>query len=171
MIFASFSALSLAEKFQVNIFRTAIVVLFFSLLASCKKEEEVAPVPLNSWWYASDTMTTGYTDLDTRRGYRISFFPAGTIALDHSLTLQFSEYPHEGSDYQVTADSPTAGKVRILLQAGALPIYKPKPVSGSVRVEQTDGKFSFRAAEVAMIRDTTIAAADALILGFQVHMF
>lgn len=169
MIFASFSALSLGKKIQVNIFRTGIIVLLLSLLASCKKEDEAAPVPENKWWYSTETFITSYTDVDTRTGYRITFFPEGTIALDHNVTLQFSEYPKVGTDYQISADPPSTGKVKVLLIAGPLPQYKSQSGSGAVHVDQVDGKLSFSADQVHMLRDTVSAVADALNLGFSLR--
>lgn len=154
----------------MKIFRTGFIILFFSLLAACAKEDEALPVPQNSWWCGGDTLTTAYTDVDTRSGYRISFFPSGTIALDHFVTLQFSEYPQVGKDYQVISGDPVTGQVKVLLQKGPLPLYKSQP-GGSVHVDQVEEKFSFSADNLHLLRDTIASVADALDLGFRLRAF
>src|SRR6188768_4401459 len=103
---------------SVNSFFRALAIPILLITGSCSKsdEETPAPEPANIWWYGVDTLSNAFTDVNTRHGYWISFFPPGTAALDHNVTLQFSETPLSGSEYQLTADSPAgSGKVRVLL--------------------------------------------------------
>lgn len=156
----------------MNTLLKKLVVPVFLIIASCAKEEEAAPTaPANKWWYGHDTLTTAFTDVDTRKGYRISFFPPGNAALDHYVTLQFSEYPQSGTAYQLTTSDPASGQVKVLLETGVIPGYKSQSGGGSVTVGMVEGKFSFSGDQLHLLRDTITSAADALDLGFRLKAF
>jgi hypothetical protein len=159
---------------SVNSFFKGFAVPILLLIASCSKsnEETPTPEPANIWWYGKDTLSNAFTDVNTRHGYWISFFPPGSAALDHYVSLEFSETPLSGSSYQLTADSPAgSGKVRVLLETGVLPRYKSQTGGGSVSVGFSNGKFGFSAEHLHLLRDTAAATADALELGFQLKAY
>ena len=159
---------------SVNSFLKGFAVPILMLVASCTKEDEATPVPepANIWWYGGDTLSNAFTDVDTRHGYRISFFPPGNAALDHNVTLQFSQVPLSGTEYQLTADSPAGpGKVRVLLATGVTPGYESQSGGGIVSVDFLNGKFTFSADHLHLLRDTTVTIADALELGFRLKAY
>jgi hypothetical protein len=152
--------------FLKNSIITAFVISLIGL-AACKKEDgSPAPAAKNEWRLAGALFEAGYTEIDARHGYKLSFRAAGMDGLTHGIMFQFTERPGAGS--YTLADTATApGQVAVTLENGVPPAYisvgndNPK-----VAVGLKTGKLIFEGDNIRVVRDTIPSLADTLVLSF-----
>ncbi|MEO6833748.1 MAG: hypothetical protein ABI378_14020 [Chitinophagaceae bacterium] len=95
----------------------SLVFLMMPWLPSCKKSDSTKPNPaiVNTWNFQGQTITVGYSDIITKKGFTLIFHPEASTHSNQELQFIFPSHPVGEQSFSPSADTSNAQAVMVHL--------------------------------------------------------